>query len=124
MSFAEIIGKYVSVLLAPAGLEKAGIALALICGIMSKESIISSLYIAYGCSGVSELSAALSADGMTAASAAALMVFVLLYTPCAAALSAIRKESGSVLFSLFISAAQLLTAFIMSVIVYRVASLF
>lgn len=124
MSFAEIIGKYVSVLLAPAGLGKAGIALALICGIMSKESIISSLYIAYGCSGVSELSAALSADGMTAASAAALMVFVLLYTPCAAALSAIRKESGSVLFSLFISAAQLLTAFIMSVIVYRVASLF
>ena len=122
MSFAEIIGKYTSVLLTPAGLGKTGIALALICGIMSKESIISSLYIAYGCSGASELSAALSADGITSASAAALMVFVLLYTPCAAALSAIRKESGSVLFSLFIASAQLITAFLISVIVYRVAS--
>lgn len=122
MSFAEIIGKYASILLTPAGLGKTGIALALICGIMSKESIISSLYIAYGCSGISELSAALSADGITSASAPALMVFVLLYTPCAAALSAIRKESGSVLFSLFIAATQLITAFLISVIVYRVAS--
>lgn len=121
ISFAEIVGKYAAVLLTPAGIGRPGIALALICGILSKESVISSLYVAYGSASAAELASALASDGINAASAAALMVFVLLYTPCAAALSAIKKESGSALFSLFIAAAQLVTAYLISVVVYQLS---
>jgi len=70
----------------PAGLGDWRISVALISGFMAKESVVSTLEILF-------------TDGasasMTAASAAALLVFSLLYTPCVAAIAAIRRELGS-----------------------------
>ncbi|MBQ0026358.1 MAG: ferrous iron transport protein B [Lachnospiraceae bacterium] len=59
----------------------------LITGFMAKESVVSGLMVLYG--GQEALSAELSVP-----SAAALLVFCLLYTPCVAAINAIRRELG------------------------------
>ena len=69
----------------PIGLGDWRILVALISGFMAKESVVSTLQILY-------------ADGVTTAfsslTAATLLVFSLLYTPCVAAIAAIRRELG------------------------------
>ena len=61
---------------------------ALVAGLMAKESVVSSLTITYG------TSAALLSS-MATASAAALLVFCLLYAPCFAAIASIKRELGA-----------------------------
>jgi ferrous iron transport protein B len=73
-------------LLNPLGLGDWRIVTALISGIMAKESVISTLGILFG----NDLSAVLSP-----LSAATLLVFSLLYTPCVASIAAIRRELGT-----------------------------
>ncbi|MGN0997012.1 MAG: ferrous iron transport protein B, partial [Candidatus Ventricola sp.] len=74
-------------LFAPLGFGDWRIVTSLISGFMAKESVVSSLTILYG-----------STEALVASlaplSAAALLVFSLLYTPCVAAVSAIRRELG------------------------------
>ena len=69
----------------PLGLGDWRICTALITGFMAKESVVSVLEVLY-VDGV--------ASAMTALSAASLLVFSLLYTPCVAAMAAIRRELG------------------------------
>ena len=81
---AMISGVLVPVL-KPLGLGDWRVATALISGFMAKESVVSVLNVLYA-GGV--------AATMTALSASALLVFSLLYTPCVAAIAAIRRELG------------------------------
>ena len=69
----------------PIGLGDWRICVALISGFMAKESVVSTLEILFG-AGVSTL--------LTPLSAAALLVFSLLYTPCVAAVASVRRELG------------------------------
>jgi ferrous iron transport protein B len=73
-------------LLAPVGLGDWKICTALISGFMAKESVVSTLEVLFGGS----VTAA-----MTPLGAAALLVFSLLYTPCVAAVAAVRRELGT-----------------------------
>ena len=70
----------------PAGLGDWRICVSLITGFMAKESVVSTLEILFGQNVVGALSP------LTAAS---LLVFSLLYTPCVAAIASIRRELGS-----------------------------
>ena len=70
----------------PVGLGDWRIVTALISGFMAKESVVATLELLFG----TNVSAALST-----ASAASLLVFSLLYTPCVAAVAAVRRELGS-----------------------------
>lgn len=72
-------------LLWPLGLGDWRIATSLISGFLAKESVVSSLEVLFG----ENVSAAISS-----VSAAALLVFSLLYTPCVAAVASIRREMG------------------------------
>ena len=72
-------------IMAPVGLGDWKILTALVSGFMAKESVVSTLEILY--SGGVE-------TAMTALSAAALLVFSLLYTPCVAAVASIKRELG------------------------------
>lgn len=69
----------------PLGLGDWRICTALISGFMAKESVVSTLEVLF---------AGDVANSMTALSAAALLVFSLLYTPCVAAVTAIKRELG------------------------------
>lgn len=70
---------------APLGLGDWRICTALISGFMAKESVVSTLEVLFGGSIGSVL---------TPLSAASLLVFSLLYTPCVAAVASIRRELG------------------------------
>ena len=72
-------------LFAPLGLGDWRICTALISGFMAKESVVSTLEVLFGGSIGSILSPL---------SAASLLVFSLLYTPCIAAVASVRRELG------------------------------
>ena len=82
---AIIAGCFVPVM-KPAGLGDWRICTSLISGFMAKESVVSTLEILFT-QGV--------AYSMSAATAASLLVFSLLYTPCVAAVASIRRELGT-----------------------------
>lgn len=73
-------------LLRPIGLGDWRIGTALISGLMAKESVVSTLEILFAGS---------VASVMTSLSAASLLVFSLLYSPCVAAVAAIKRELGT-----------------------------
>ncbi|MBQ6442784.1 MAG: ferrous iron transport protein B [Lachnospiraceae bacterium] len=73
-------------LMRPVGLGDWRICTALISGFLAKESVVSTLGILYAPS---------VAAAMSAATAACLLVFSLLYTPCVAAIASIRRELGT-----------------------------
>ena len=86
-SMMAVIGGAVAPLMAPLGLNDWKISTALFTGFIAKESVVSTLNVLY------ETDAALEAS-FNAPEAAALLIFCLLYTPCVAAVAAIKRELG------------------------------
>ena len=82
---AKISGIFVPIM-KPIGLGDWRIIVSLISGFLAKESVVSTLEILYG----GNISAI-----MTSTTAAALLVFSLLYTPCVAAIAAVKRELGA-----------------------------
>lgn len=122
-SLAGTIGHALEPLVAPLGFDWK-VAVALIFGFVAKEIVVGSLGTLYG-TGEETLPAALLADpALSAATALALMVFVLLYMPCVAALGVIRKETGSWKWAGFSVAYGLVVAWLLAFVVGRVAGLF
>ena len=83
---AAIAGILVPVL-KPLGFGDWRISTALIAGVLAKESVVSTISMLFG-----------STEGLagvlTSLGAASLLVFCLIYTPCAAAIAAVRRELG------------------------------
>lgn len=127
-SFGASAGRFLMPILAPAGLGLWQIAVALISGISAKEVVVSSFSVLFGianinsAAGMTELSGALGALGFGPVNAYALMVFCLLYTPCAATIATIHKETNSWGWTLKMMAFQLAFAWGMAVLVYQVGS--
>lgn len=131
-SFGAAAGRFLVPVLAPAGLGMWQIVVALISGISAKEVVVSSFAVLFGVANAN------SAAGMRTIvenirqfdpsfgplNAFCLMLFVLLYVPCAAAIGTIRKESGSWKFTLGLMAFQLLFAWLVSVLVFQTGSRF
>lgn len=128
-SFGAVIGKWLEPILRPAGLGMWQIAVALISGISAKEVVVSGFSVLFGVTnvssqeGASAIMQALSAYGFGPVNAYAMMVFCLLYTPCAATIGIIKKESGSVKFTIGVIVFQLILAWLAAVLVYQVGSL-
>jgi len=129
-SFGAMLGKAVTPVLAPAGLGFWPIAVALIAGVSAKEVVVSSTAILFGVNNVnSELGMAAVAKGLTALgfgplNAYCVMVFCLLYVPCAATIGVIRRESGSWRWTVFSVAFQIVTAWAACFLIYHVGILF
>ena len=104
----------------------------LLAGIAAKEVVVSTLGVLYvGDDDAEALSQRLCTPSpitgqtpFTPASALAFMVFVLLYFPCIAAMSAIIRESGSWKYGLFSLVYNTVLAWCMAFVVYRIALLF
>lgn len=88
---------------------------ALIAGFMAKESVVSTLSVLLGSAGIMTL--------IDWRSAMALLVFCLLYTPCVAAVAAIRRELGAK-WAFGIVVMQCVIAYIMALITRAVLLLF
>lgn len=103
---------------APLGFGSVAVTAALLTGLLAKESIISTLAVL---AGQGSIRAALAASLPTPAAALALMTFVLLYPPCAAASASIIKGLKSRKLAVLMVTGQCLLAWICAWIAYCLA---
>lgn len=128
-SFGASLGKFIVPFFEPVGLGYWQIAVALIAGISAKEVVVSSCAVLFGipnlnsAAGMETLAGVLGAAGFGALNAFCLMVFCLLYIPCAAALATIKKESGSWKWLGMTALFQIVVAWVVTFIIYRVGLL-
>jgi ferrous iron transport protein B len=129
-SFGAIIGRILVPILKPAGLGIWQVGVALISGIAAKEVVVSSFSVLFGitnintAAGMHNLVEILKPLGFGSLNAYALMIFCLFYTPCAAAIGVIARELKSAKWTVFIILFQFLVAWLASVIVFQLGSLF
>ncbi len=120
-SFMGRIGKVIAPLFAPLGIDWRG-SVALLTGFAAKEIVVSTLGILYvadeGDDSEALKNALLSSD-MTPLSALAMMTFVLLYLPCLATVTAIRRETGSFTWMFFSIVYSTLLAWVVAFCVYQ-----
>jgi ferrous iron transport protein B len=130
LSIGAQIGKAIVPFFRPLGLGYWQLALALIAGISAKEVVVSSTAVLYGVSninaaaGMSTLAGLLGASGFTALNAYCLMIFCLLYVPCAATLAVIKRESESWKWTGFVALFQISVAWVVTFAVYHIGTLF
>ena len=128
--FGATIGKFLVPVFAPVGLGFWQIAVALFAGISAKEVVVSSCAVLFGIvnanseSGMAAFSLVLQKIGFGPLNAFCLMVFCLLYVPCAATLATIQKESGSWGWTAFVTIFQLAVAWIVTFFVYQIGLMF
>ena len=124
-SLAGRAGKVLEPLIRPLGFDWR-IGIALVTGLAAKEVVVSTLGTIYSIGqrdgGSVELKSILRNDpSFSRATALSLMVFVLLYIPCVAAIGVMKKEVGRWQPVLLYSVYSLSAAWILSFIVYRLA---
>ena len=124
-SILAAIGSVIAVIFKPAGFGVWPAAVALLTGIIAKESVVASLSMFHGfsLSASSSVVAAALSSTFTPASAFSFLVFVLLYVPCVAAVSTIRKEMNSLKWTAFSILWQLVVAYVISVAAFQLTSL-
>lgn len=110
------IARAIAPIFAPLGFGSVAVTAALLTGLLAKESIISTLAVL---AGQGSIRAALAASLPTPAAALALMTFVLLYPPCAAASASIIKGLKSRKLAVLMVTGQCLLAWICAWIAYR-----
>ncbi len=115
-SLLAIIGTWLAPVFAPLGFGDWRVATALVTGLMAKEAVISTLGVLMGV-GANLGSAALSSL-FTLPSALSFLVFCLLYTPCVAALAALRRELGSGVKTVLVMVSQCCVAWLAAFCVY------
>jgi ferrous iron transport protein B len=101
-SYLGRIGHLIAPVFEPLGIDWRG-GVSLLSGFIAKEIVVSTLGVLHAAGEGEEdaLEIALAESGMTALSALSMMVFVLLYLPCLATTTAIRRETGSTRWMLF-----------------------
>ncbi|MGI6056486.1 MAG: ferrous iron transport protein B [Bilifractor sp.] len=87
MSMLALVAGGIAPIFAPLGFGDWRISTALISGFLAKESVVSTLNVLFG-------STAALLQTITPLAAASLLVFCLLYTPCVAAITSVRRELG------------------------------
>ncbi len=114
------IGSLLAPIFSPAGFGTWQASVSLFAGIAAKEAIVGTLGMLYS---PLELTEALRMN-FTTLSAISYMVMVLLYTPCAATIATVKRETNSVKWALFMAVYTFLLGYIMAVVVYQIGSLF
>jgi len=117
------IGTVIAPIFKPAGYGTWQAAVGLFSGIAAKEAVVAILGMVYA--GVEEGAELVKAiqSAFTPLSAVSFMVMTLLYTPCAATLGVIKKETNSYKWTLFSAVYSFAIAWILSVLTYQVGRL-
>ncbi len=124
-SMLGALGNVLAPLFAPCGFGFWQAAVALLTGLIAKEMVVSSLSMFYGFSltaASGEVAAAMT--GFTPLSAFAMLVFILLYVPCVAAVSTLFKEMQSRKWAWFSIAWQVGCAYVVSLLIFQIGGLF
>ena len=121
-SMLAYIGKWIAPIFAPMGFNDWRVATALISGFTAKEAVVSTLAVLLSTSS-SALSTALPTI-FTPLSAYSFLIFTLLYTPCVAAISAIKQELHSGWLTICLVILQCAIAWLCAVLFYQIGILF
>ncbi|MCI5753140.1 MAG: ferrous iron transport protein B [Clostridiales bacterium] len=105
-------GRLIAPVFAPLGFDDWRAATALITGFMAKEAVASTLSVLLGGAPLSGI--------FTPLTAVCFLTFTLLYTPCVAAIAAIRRELESTTATVCVVAAQCAVAWLVAALVYAV----
>ncbi len=115
-SMLSAIGQFISPVLAPLGFGDWRISTSLIAGFTAKEAVVSTLEVLLGGTSL--------ASAFTPVAAISFLIFTLLYTPCVAAVSVIKRELGSVWKTAGVVVMQCGLAWLCAFVFYRIAVLF
>lgn len=115
-SILAVVAGLIAPVFAPLGFGDWRISTALISGFMAKESVVSTLSVLTGSMDVIH-------KILTPASALSLLIFCLLYTPCVAAVSSVKRELGSK-WAMVVVVGQCVVAWIMAALVYAICLCF
>lgn len=121
-SMLALIGRYLGVIFIPLGFSDWRVGAALITGFTAKEAVISTLAVLTGAS-LTELGGTLHSL-FSPLSAISFLVFTLLYTPCVAAISAVRRELGSLKGTIVVILYQTGFAWVTAFVIYQVGRIF
>ena len=124
-SILAAIGGFLAPAFRPMGFGVWQAAVALLTGLVAKEAVVASLSMFYGFSlTASGAAVAVAMAGFTPLSAFSFLVFILLYAPCAAAISTLYREMNSLKWTALSFGWQVAIAYVISLIVYQVGALF
>ncbi|UCD89199.1 MAG: ferrous iron transport protein B [Desulfobacterales bacterium] len=115
------IGKAFAPIFSPLGIDWRG-SVALLSGFAAKEIVVSTLGVLYATDREQDSEAlkhALLSSSMTSLSALAMMAFVLLYVPCLATVAVIKRETGSLKWTVFSIAYSTLIAWLAAFCIYQ-----
>ncbi|MBE6490293.1 MAG: ferrous iron transport protein B [Methanobrevibacter sp.] len=123
-SVLGMIGGVIAPIFAPLGFGTWQAAVAILAGLAAKEVVVATFGTLAGMEeddedGITQL----VHDTFTPLSAFSFMAFTLLYTPCFAAIGAIKQETNSYKWALTMCAITLVTAYIVSFLIYNVGLL-
>ena len=113
-SILAMIAGFISPVFTASGFADYRIVTALIAGFMAKESVVSTIEVLFASIPLTSILSPLSA--------ASLLVFCLLYTPCVAAISSVKRELGAK-WAIGMVFLQCMIAWIMSIAVYMIGGL-
>lgn len=120
-SLLAMMGHWLAPVFAPLGFDDWRIPTALITGFSAKEAVVSTLGVLTGTS-MESLGTALTGL-FTPLSAISFLVFTLLYTPCMAAIAAVKRELGSGVLAGCVVVLQCVVAWAAAFLVYQGLSL-
>lgn len=121
-SLLAAVGRWLAPVFSPVGFGDWRIATSLVTGFTAKEAVISTMGVLLGV-GAEGLPGALSGL-FTPLSAVSFLLFTLLYTPCVAAVAAVRRELNSRLQAAGVVLMQCAVAWLVSFAMYRLGGLF
>ena len=119
-SLLAMLGMGIAPVFGPLGFADWRVATALVTGVMAKEAVVSTLGVLLHVG--SEMLPAALTGLFTLPSAISFLVFCLLYTPCVAAIGAVRRELGSRLRTAGVVVGQCCVAWLMAFVVYSIAN--
>lgn len=117
------IGTVLAPIFKPAGFGTWQATVSLFAGIAAKEAVVAILGMVYA--GVSEGSQLVSAlqNVFTPLTAISFMVMTLLYTPCAAVIGTVKRETNSTKWAIFMAVYPFILGWVAAVIIYQVGRL-
>ena len=121
-SLLALVGQWIAPVFAPLGFNDWRISTALITGFAAKEAVVSTLSVLTGAA-TSELGTVLS-KMFPGASVMSFLVFTLLYTPCVAAVAAVKREMNSGVKAAMIVVLQCVVAWLVAFLVYQIGGIF
>ena len=124
MSLLGMIGTVIAPIFAPLGFGTWQAAVAIIAGLAAKEVVVATFGTLAGMEEDDEEGITnLVHDTFTPLSAFSFMAFTLLYTPCFAAIGAIKQETNSYKWALTMCAITLVTAYIVSFLIFQIGGI-